>query len=508
MCADEKTRRLPPRPEPLTESERRLHSLGRGTFLSLWSYPGVFKDQGSGGGRTGGKEICDLLVVFERDVLIFSDKTCAFPATGDLDLDWRRWYDRAITKSARQVKGAERWLRDHPDRVFIDRACKYHFPYPLPAQEDARYHRIVVAGGASQRCVEEFHGSGSLMIRVGEDASSDPPSPFTLRPLVDGGDVVHVFDDMTMALALQVFDTISDFVAYLVAKEGLIRSGMTVWAAGEEDLVARYVRSLDPSGRHSFGIPPKFDGALIEEGAWLGVLSNPQWAAKRAADRISYLWDEIIEKFTHFATRGESEFANYVDLGDFERGIRFMARESRMKRRLLSEALVGVMKKPKEGLERATRVMFPIETGDPFYVFLALRRPPSIGLEKYRTGRRALLEALVMAVRARWPEATDIVGLATEPINSRERSEDLLYLDGSEWSPELQLEAEDTAANLGLLTKLRLRQGHDKEFPDLPGGAPEPLRNKQMDLGRNDPCPCRSGRKFKKCCGHPSGKGN
>jgi hypothetical protein len=53
-------------------------------------------------------EIADLLVVFESDVIIFSDKDCEFPDTDDPDLDWARWYRRAIVASARQLWGAER----------------------------------------------------------------------------------------------------------------------------------------------------------------------------------------------------------------------------------------------------------------------------------------------------------------------------------------------------------------------------------------------------------------
>ena len=55
---------------------------------------------------TAGKEICDLLVVFDRHLFVFSDKYCAFPDTGDIALDWCRWYKRAIKKSADQVWGA------------------------------------------------------------------------------------------------------------------------------------------------------------------------------------------------------------------------------------------------------------------------------------------------------------------------------------------------------------------------------------------------------------------
>ena len=29
---------------------------------------------------------------------------------------------------------------------------------------------------------------------------------------------------------------------------------------------------------------------------------------------------------------------------------------------------------------------------------------------------------------------------------------------------------------------------------------PEPIRNRGEKVGRNDPCPCGSGRKFKQCC--------
>jgi preprotein translocase subunit SecA len=30
---------------------------------------------------------------------------------------------------------------------------------------------------------------------------------------------------------------------------------------------------------------------------------------------------------------------------------------------------------------------------------------------------------------------------------------------------------------------------------------PEPIRRTEPKIGRNDPCPCGSGKKYKKCCG-------
>lgn len=34
-------------------------------------------------------------------------------------------------------------------------------------------------------------------------------------------------------------------------------------------------------------------------------------------------------------------------------------------------------------------------------------------------------------------------------------------------------------------------------------GAAAPMRREEPKTGRNDPCPCGSGRKYKQCCGHP-----
>jgi hypothetical protein len=111
----------------------------------------MFRDQGRQGGVGDGKELCDLLVVFEDHIIIFSDKDRAFPQSGDLDLDWARWYRRALANSAKQVWGAERWIAEYPTRLFLDRADTQ--PFPLRLQETrARFHRIVVAHGITDAC--------------------------------------------------------------------------------------------------------------------------------------------------------------------------------------------------------------------------------------------------------------------------------------------------------------------------------------------------------------------
>jgi len=117
--------------EGTTGSERILTRLARKAFLSLWSYPNVFSDEGRSRGKGDGKELVDLLVVFGDNVLLFSDKHCEFQTDTDVKIAWPRWYKRAIAKSARQLVGAEGFLRRFPRRIFIDKNCQPPLPVAL-----------------------------------------------------------------------------------------------------------------------------------------------------------------------------------------------------------------------------------------------------------------------------------------------------------------------------------------------------------------------------------------
>jgi hypothetical protein len=147
------------RAEGVNDSERYLKRLCDQTFLSLWSYSEVYKSPG--------KELCDLLVIFGNDIIIFSDKDCQFPSSNNLALDWNRWFQRAIYKSACQAWGAERRIRRDPKHLFLDRTCSEPFPLNIPDTKAARFHLIVVAHDASSRCQNELGGSGSLIIDSG-----------------------------------------------------------------------------------------------------------------------------------------------------------------------------------------------------------------------------------------------------------------------------------------------------------------------------------------------------
>jgi len=489
----------------VTLSEKYLNSLCEKSFLSLWSYPGVFKDQ-KVRGKGDGKELCDMMVVFDDHVLIFSDKHCSFPDSGKMELDWRRWYKRAIQSSADQAWGAERWLREHPDRVYLDRACTQQFPLPIPSNESSRYHLIVVANGSEDRCKAKFcGGTGSLMFNssLGQQGNADKLSstPFTVGDLDPSRTFVHILTESTLDILLQTLDTISDFVSYLERKENLIRSKTQVFVPGEEDLLAYYLMHMNENNMHDFVFGRELSGIFLDEGFWKDFCSRPERKEQLRQDSISYIWDGLIERFAHHALNATQYYTNCTELSDTEIGLRFMAREPRFARRLIAKGLKDLYTNTPEGMRR-TRYYKPLSDNGPFYVFLSLPRPDFIPTyEQYREARLSFLEACCKVVKYKFPEALDIVGIASEPVRPNfGSSEDLVYLDARVWSDELNSEAARLHQDLGIFASATTHNVHEQEYPD-PVAAKIVGVRRPPKVGRNERCPCGSGKKYKKCHG-------
>jgi len=179
-----------------------------------------------------------------------------------------------------------------------------------------------------------------------------------------------------------------------------------------------------------------------------------------------------------------------------------LAAERRTSRRLLAKSLLELLRNSKPS-QRAVRVHLPVRPGGPHYVFLALADIHSRSESEYRGVRRKLLEALCMVVKLKFPMATDVVGIATEPGLGSERSEDVVWLDARNWPPECQAEAESLQRDLGLLTQCGPEmRGKEYEFPlsETPRGKRKVFASRPATSARNSSCPCGSGRKWKKCC--------
>ncbi len=446
----------------VTPSEQYLTALCDRTFLSLWSYPNVY--------RASEKEICDLLVVFQEHVIIFSDKHCEFPNSGNLDQDWARWYRRAIEKSAKQLWGAERWIRSYPDRVFLDSKCTKRFPLRFNSIADVKFHRILIAHGASARCRQELGGSGSLMVSsriirndhvLGREAGG---IPFMVGQVDLAKGHIHVLDDMTLDVLLRTLDTVADFTAYLTKKEQFIQSGRSLAAAGEEELLAYYLTHVNTDGEHDFVFDSQYNAITLDEGFWRDFIDSPERQRQLVANRGSYVWDHLIERFTQNFLLGTSHFISDTSLASHEKILRFFAREPRTRRRMLMLALMGMIQNTQPNWRRI-QVRMPSRPGDPHFVFLILPKPENRSYDEYRDVRMRHLEICCQVVKLDFPDALDIVGFATETSATDGRSEDAAYFDARLWTEELAATARHDKETLGILTRPNWFEGVERDYP-------------------------------------------
>lgn len=478
----------------------------------MWTYPGLFVKKTSGG-LVRGRELCDLFVAFDNNLLIFSDKTSRFGPVSDLELSWSRWFREAVAAAALQAQGAKRRLLRNASDVFIDQECTIPFPLAIdPAR--ARFHLIVVAHGAAKACSEVLGGSGSLIVRTDLKGIGAHTVPFVVGD-IDPSDVfIHVFDDTTLDIVMKNRDTITDFTHYLRKKEDFLRSGRPVAVEGEEDLLAIYLQTVSGRNEHDFEILPEATGGLTIAGSfWDDFADSPQRKCQLKHDEISYSWDLLTDKFNHHALIGDQ-----VDLkrnrrtraaeavSETEQVTRFMAREPRVRRRMLARELNELIAKTNQRA-RGIYVVEPSGPGDPYYAFLAFPgfRGTWNGVMtedylEYRRERGYALHSLMMTVKLKFPDAEHLVGIATESgLDAYPRTEDCGYIDARDWCEYLQEEAIARQRELRLLETTKRRQRRIQEFPSVtisgellfpPGKNP-----------RNRPCPCGSGVKFKRCHG-------
>lgn len=442
-----------------TASEAFLSRLCGKVFLSLWSYPNLYRDQGKRCGGDG-KELCDLLVVFGDDVLVFSDKHCAMKPGPKVELAWSRWYRAAILESAKQLSGAVRWITDHPSRIFTDKTCVERLPIDLPTKP--RIHRIATCRGTAALSRARHGGTGSLF--VSNAALSECEStPLRVGCFDESGHMVHVFDEVAIELALETLDTVADFVRYLNRREALFRRGTKIVAAGEENLVAAYLRGVDANDEHDFELETaKKDSVYIDDSFWSWWANSKQRIARIEANRVSYEWDGLIQKFAHHMKAGTEHFPS-PGVRVQETVARWMAREDRFSRRMLATTLTEPMATTADGQLRR-RYLPPRRAGDPAWVFLIIPRPVDVDYEQYRETRLDMLLAHCHVVKHLNPEVLDVAGIAVE-TKEEEMSEDCVHLDMRNWSSEDDAQAKELRERRGIFKNPAKLPSKDWEFP-------------------------------------------
>jgi preprotein translocase subunit SecA len=74
---------------------------------------------------------------------------------------------------------------------------------------------------------------------------------------------------------------------------------------------------------------------------------------------------------------------------------------------------------------------------------------------------------------------------------------------GSTWVETAAIHEEAPGATQEFAQHQQQQEQADKS----PDARPEPIRNRGQRVGRNDPCPCGSGKKYKNCCLRKTGGG-
>ena len=485
--------------EGVTLTERQLSDFCEKSFLKLWSYPNPIKDDRD--------ELCDLLAVFENQVFIFFDRESRqFEKTNkDPMVNWKRWKKKVIDAQIRTAHGAERYIRSGRS-IFLDTALKVPFPIDIDFK-DMIIHKIIVAHGAKEAC-ESFSDDnvyGSLAISYGH---TDSQFSFPFKIDIDKKKPVHVFDSFNLPIIFSELDTFCDFSSYFNAKVDAINSLDALVYCGEEDLLAHYYLNFDESkNRHFIGTTRKdINFVMIGEGEWKDFIKTEIYNNKKSADKISYVWDELIQRTSQNTLDGTL-------LGDStplrgQSAIHEMAKEPRFSRRALSEHIVQAIRNVPESSQPIMSNLsympsFYKRTG---YVFLQLKvEGVTVYDNDYRQNRQTMLKIACGAAKNKFKHLKKVIGIAIDaPKYSKTNAEDFILMDCVNWSRDLRRYYEKANEGLDFFKSdsLIIQKKTVKNFPDIIKSRKTP----RAKIGRNEPCPCGSGKKYKKCCIDAMGK--
>jgi len=498
-------------------SEKNLIKLCRHTFLDLWSFPNPHQIKG-----IHKPELCDLLVICDPHVIIFSDKSCEYKPTTNPIIAWKRWYKSAILDSIRQLYGAERIIKQFPQRIFLDRLCTQPLPLPIPSPDDIQIHRVVVAGGAASACRKERGGLGSLLLmanftknNISPTTTDTIPSPFTISHFGKPDRFVHVVDEISLNILLRELDTITDFIQYLEKKEKFIQSGRFAGANGEENMLAYYLGKINKKEEHDFVFEnDQASVMLFDDTLWTDLQQDPRFQAKKMEDEFSYTWDSIIDNAAKYINQGTMRADRLLNYEDQQRSLRIMAREPRLRRRSLGKGCVSFLEKIDED-RTGSRTMLSKTQPDIGYVFSLISYNDDLGDEEYWNFRHNYLYSYCLIVASKYRHLKYVIGIATESgMNRKKRSHDFLFLETSSLSESDFERSRQLQSQLGFHLKknLSFTEGYEHEYPQPQKKILTPHKSRKKIAqehfykagrkpGRNWPCPCGSGKKYKKCCG-------
>ena len=497
-----------------TREEAILHHLAENSFLRFWSWPNLYRNQGDSHNGGDGKEICDLVVFFGKDILLFSDKRISFSEQHDINIAWSRWARKAISESHKQLIGAQRWIKNFPERIFLDSKCREIIPLEIPTPSTSCFHHILVCHGIEDYILKHNDEPSFLFnnsLSESDNWSHPKAIPFTIGN-ISKQHFVHVFNEATIELVLKEFDTIKDFLLYLKERQTLLRQSHITKVKSESDIVQLYYESFDENqNKRDILTTNELAKKIpeIDKGGIKKLYSNSLFVYKKSNDKVSYFWDNLIQSFSFHILNNSTSYKSWTKPSEIEPALRVIAETSRFDRRVLSNGFLEFYRKAQPN-QRGTRMFF--DPSDPSLAYLFFLHP-QIGKyddDTYRSHRRQLLEKYCIIAKLEKSDIQKIVGIAAKTRDNNiaidnsffDEGQDFLFLDFSEWGEEKRISAEKLKNELisnGLLGNRKEIATNDTEFRHNTLSSKHTLVFSGSD--RNKKCPCGSGKKVKKCCG-------
>ncbi len=391
------------------QSEEYVSKIGTKTFLSLWSFENPLKPNR--------EELCDFLVVFENDIVIFSVKNIEYKKKENEQVDMERWKRKAIDNSTSQIYGAERILGQMTDVIDSEGDTQLQ----LPDLETRRIHRVAIALGSNR---EIPYSDGEF-----------------------GKGFIHIFDEISFDVVLKELDTINDFINFLSDTEIFLTTKKVVMLGGIEDLLGIYLWNDRTY--------PEGDTFTVMDDYWKEINDKPEMIGKRQLNKVSYLWDHIIESFIKSFFDGTIQGDN--DLSDIEKGLRIMAKENRFNRRILMEDFRDMVGKTEKG-----KMNFRAVFGRREVCYLFMCSPQDMK----RDHRRELLAQRCYVLRGKYGK-NPVVGLATEPLKSDGRSYDIVVYNDPELGDEYWEKYTEIQSISHYFEEPDISHHHSEEYPDI-----------------------------------------
>ncbi|CAM3986180.1 SEC-C metal-binding domain-containing protein [Rahnella victoriana] len=500
-------------------SEEKLIDLADTAFMGLWSYANIYSDEGYSKNKTG-KEVCDLIVVFDKDVIIFSDKNIKFNSTKTLEVAWKRWYKKSVLESSDQLYGAENFIKRYPSRIFLDKECKNSLPFEI--HNDFKFHLIGVINNVS-RVAQDFYdsiapgSSPTLFNAFVFDGVECLEFPFCIGDIDRSKTFIHFFDETSLSIVLTELNTTSDFLDYIKERERVVRIGALKVSPGEEEILATYLMNNKKILNEDFLKDENF--AILPENEWCYYRSTHWFKYSQAMKKGSEYWDDLIRIFSDSILSSNVGFFKEHDFMTHELAVRELAKESRKSRYFLSRSYVEKFEKS-HSRKPSARLVESLDEKGKFYLFLFFPRNISDSDADYRHARVGCIYAYIPYVLNKYDSVDKLCVIATEPNGCPIRSEDLVYINRTFSNKKInQRELNDLLKKHSVTFDVEYTKNNHLDgdigylltieevkneiiMKDLSRRfSRKNINMTKIKVGRNEPCPCGSGNKYKKCHG-------